>query len=100
MIDRDLESPPSETRERTTSTPLLFAWGGGGVVLFGERAGDRWIVARGWRDGDRLVDVRRWSFAEARLFSRQFRRLVLDATGDRGAANDAGEAAAVWSAMP
>lgn len=98
MVDRRLTQRPPDGGSRTLTTPLLFAWRGGEIVLLGERSGGRWVVARGWRDRDRLCDVRRWSFGDARSFARQVRRLAMEATGDRGASRVAGEAAAVWSA--
>ena len=80
------------------ATDELFAWSGRGIVLLGELSGGRWIVARGWCEGDRLTDVRRWSFGESCLFTRQFRRLTFDATGDAGVARLVGEAASGWVA--
>jgi hypothetical protein len=76
--------------------PDLFAWSGGGIVLLGERAADRWVVARGWRHGDRLSDVRRWSFADPRAFAGQVRRLAREATGNPVAAAGAGTEAIAW----
>jgi len=81
----------------TLATPHLFAWRGGGIVLLGEREGERWVVARGWPQGDRFAHVRRWSFAEAGAFVRQIRRLAWEATGDASLARRAGAAAAAWS---
>ena len=78
-------------------TADLFVWSGGGIVLLGERAADRWVVARGWRRDDRLTDVRRWSFAEPRAFAGQVRRLAREATGDPAGATTAGGAALVWA---
>ena len=79
------------------ATGDLLAWAGGGVVLLGERAIDRWIVARAWREDDRLSDVRRWSFAEPRGFAGQFRRLCLEATNDPATARAIGVAALAWT---
>ena len=76
--------------------PDLFAWSGGGIVLLGERAADRWVVARGWRHGDRLSDVRRWFFADPRAFAGQVRRLAREATGNPAAAAEAGSEAIAW----
>lgn len=81
----------------TTASADLFAWSGGEIVLFAERCDDRWVVARGWRDRDRLGDVRRWSFADARRFVGQVRRLAHEATGDLTAARAAAAAAQAWA---
>ena len=78
-------------------TADLFAWSGDGIVLLGERAADRWVVARGWRRDDRLTDVRRWSFAEPRAFAGQVRRLVREVTGDAASAAGAGASALAWA---
>lgn len=75
---------------------LLFAWRGAGIVLFAERYGSNWVLARGWRAGDRLTDVRRWVFTDAKRFVGQVRRLVLDATSSSLNAIDAADAAAGW----
>jgi hypothetical protein len=75
----------------------LFAWRGSGIVLFGERNDDRWILARGWLNADRLEDVRRWSFAQPVAFSGQVRRLVKEATGDVNHARDEGHRALAWA---
>lgn len=74
----------------------LFAWRGAGIVLFGERDGINWVLARGWRSGDRLTDIRRWVFAESDRFVGQVRRLVFDATTNSPLAVDAANAAAGW----
>jgi hypothetical protein len=76
----------------------LFAWSGGGIVLFAERLGERWVLARGWREADRLAHVRRWSFAEPRALAGQVRRLADEATGDRALAVRVAAAAAAWTA--
>ncbi|HET7094196.1 MAG TPA: hypothetical protein VFI22_11970, partial [Thermomicrobiales bacterium] len=67
--DRRTNLPPfiREICRETQPAPVLFGWSGAGIVLFGERADDRWIVARAWRRGDALTDVRRWSFAAPAL---------------------------------
>jgi hypothetical protein len=90
--------PPfvSEPRHEEHDVAELFGWTGGGIVLFGERDGERWIVARAWRKGDALTDVRRWSFAAPALFVRQVRRLVLEATNDATAAKAVGSDAERW----
>ena len=80
-------------------TSDLFTWSGGGIVLLAERAGERWVVARGWRRDDRLTDVRRWSFAESSALAGQVRRLAQEATGEASAARDAGAAALAWAAV-
>jgi hypothetical protein len=91
--------PPfiSEPRHEDRQFAALFGWTGGGIVLFGERDGERWIVARAWRKGDALTDVRRWSFAAPAMFVRQVRRLVLEATDDATAARTAGSDAERWA---
>lgn len=83
--------------QRLAAAPDLFAWGGGGIVLLGERVDARWVLARGWREGDRLDDVRRWSFADRRAFAGQVRRLVRDATGDTACAVATASAALAWA---
>jgi hypothetical protein len=75
----------------------LFTWRGSGIVLFGERNDDRWILARGWLNADRLEDVRRWSFAQPVAFSGQVRRLVKEATGDASHARDESHRALSWA---
>ena len=60
----------------------MFMWRGAGIVLFGAREGDRFVLARGWLRDDRLTDVRRWSFQDRRRFSVQVRRLVGEAGCD------------------
>jgi hypothetical protein len=84
-------------RDGAQAAVALFGWSGAGIVLFGERDGDRWVVARAWRQGDALTDVRRWSFAAPVLFVRQVRRLVFEATDDAAAARTAGAAAQRWT---
>jgi hypothetical protein len=80
-----------------TSAPLLFMWRGAGIVLIGEREGDRWVLARGWLHGDRLEYVRRWSFAQPIPFSGQVRRLVMEACADSALARDEGMRALSWA---
>lgn len=75
----------------------LFMWRGAGIVLFGEREADRWVLARGWLCGDRLEHVRRWSFAQPIPFSGQVRRLVMEACGDFTHARDEGLRALNWA---
>ena len=66
----------------TSPTADLFRWRGNGIVLIGTRENDRWILARAWLEDDRLQHVRRWSFAQPILYSRQVRRLIMEATGN------------------
>lgn len=89
---------PAHSPQRAAAADL-FTWGGGGVVLLGERVDGRWVLARGWRQGDRLSDVRRWSFADRRAFAGQVRRLVRDATGDAAAGRRAAADASAWTAI-
>jgi hypothetical protein len=81
----------------TTPAVPLFMWRGSGIVLIGEREGDRWVLARGWLQGDRLEYVRRWSFAQPLGFSGQVRRLVMEACGDFVQARDQGSRALEWT---
>ncbi len=78
----------------------LFMWRGGGILLLGERSGDRWVLARGWLAGDRLEYVRRWSFADPVSFSGQVRRLVMEACGESSQAREEGLRAHAWSESP
>ena len=66
-------------------------------VLLAERAGDHWVIARGWRTGDALRDVRCWTFASPRTFAGQVRRLIADATGDHRHAAEMSAAALTWA---
>jgi hypothetical protein len=75
----------------------LFGWRGGGVVLLGDYADDRWTIARGWLGADGLTDVRRWTFAAPSAFAGQVRRLVLEATDDAALARARGAEALVWA---
>jgi hypothetical protein len=88
----------SPAHDWLTTTAALFAWSGGDVVLFGERAGDRWVLARGWRGPDRLTDVRRWSFEAPERFVVQVRRLVREAVDDVAVAAAAATTADDWVA--
>ena len=101
-MDTSLPDRPADALSHTHGAPHaaadLFAWSGGGIVLLAERAGERWVVARGWRRDDRLTDVRRWSFAEARALAGQVRRLAREANGDASDARVAGTAALAWAA--
>lgn len=96
MIDPRPRHPSGET-DLPATTPSLFAWSGGGIVLLGERSEGRWVVARGWLQGDRLTDVRRWSFAAPGPFAGQIRRLVAEATGDAVASAAARAGALAWA---
>lgn len=89
---------PASRLDEAQSTPtMLFGWRGGGVVLLGDFADDRWIVMRGWLKADALTDVRRWTFAAPSAFSGQVRRLVLEATGDAAMARARGAEAHAWA---
>ena len=96
MIDPFPRPATGETAVPLTS-PTLFAWSGGGIVLLGERSEGRWVVARGWLEGDQLRHVRRWSFAAPGPFAGQVRRLVAEATGDLLGAGAAGVEALAWA---
>jgi hypothetical protein len=88
-------SDPTRTGGQATGT--LFAWRGDEVVLFAERNGDDWILARGWTFGDRLVDVRRWTFRTPESLAGQVRRLAREATGNQTIAAAAATAALEWA---
>ena len=85
------------TRTGGETTGTLFAWRGDEIVLFGERNGDAWILARGWVFGDRLVDVRRWTFGTPASLAGQVRRLAREATGNQTIAAAAAAAALDWA---
>lgn len=88
-------------RERSqttlTVTDELLAWRGGAVVLLGERADARWVLARAWPEGDRLTDVRRWRFDSRDRFVAQVYRLVREATSREDDAVHARAAALRWT---
>ena len=86
------------TRTDGEATGTIFAWRGDEVVLFAERSGDAWVLARGWSFGDRLTDVRRWSFGTAAGLAGQVRRLAREATGNQTIAAEAAAAALAWAA--
>ena len=88
---------PMAPSQSDSATATLFMWRGAGIVLFGERADGRWVLARAWPRGDRLEHVRRWSFSQPIPFSGQVRRLVMDATSDFRLARDEGLRALAWS---
>jgi hypothetical protein len=81
----------------TSSTASLFTWRGNGIVLIGTRENDRWILARAWLEDDRLQHVRRWSFAQPIPYSRQVRRLIMEATGNVVLARDEALHALAWA---
>lgn len=89
--------PRTAPKPRLMASDDLFAWRGGDVILFGERTGDGWIVARGWPQADCLTDVRRWTFPEPGAFVGQIRRLAREATGQAAHADAAASAAAAWA---
>ncbi|MCA9878876.1 MAG: hypothetical protein KC442_13885 [Thermomicrobiales bacterium] len=76
----------------------LYMWRGHGIVLIGEHADGRWVLARGWMVQDTLEHVRRWSFAVPGPFAGQVRRLVAEATGNVDAARSEGTRALAWTA--
>ena len=91
-----------ETRIRPNAPVIrsstdLFAWKGAGIVLLCERAGDNWVVARGWTVEDALSDVRRWTFPTYNRFVIQIGRLVREATGEETDAIEAQLAARDWA---
>jgi hypothetical protein len=79
------------------SSANLFAWKGSGIVLLCERAGENWVVARGWTGEDELTDVRRWTFPTYNRFVIQIGRLVREATGEETDAIEAQLAARNWA---
>jgi hypothetical protein len=95
-------TPMCDTRIRH-NTPVirssdhLFAWRGAGIVLLCERAGENWVVARGWTHDDELTDVRRWTFPTQHRFAIQVSRLVREATGEESDAAEAQLAAREWA---
>ena len=85
-------SPPP-----VTAAAGLFTWQGAGIVLIGTHEDERWVLARGWLQADRMAHVRRWSFSQPTLFSRQVRRLVVEAHGDAGDAREEALRALTWA---
>jgi hypothetical protein len=75
----------------------LFAWKGSGIALLCERAGENWVVARGWTFEDSLTDVRRWTFPTYNRFVIQIGRLVREATGEETDATEAQLAVRDWA---
>ena len=78
-------------------TASLFRWRGNGIVLIGTREDDRWVLARAWLEDDRLQHVRRWSFTQPIPYSRQVRRLIMEATGNVVLARDEAVHALAWA---
>jgi len=88
---------PMALHPATHPTASLFRWRGNGIVLIGVREESRWILARAWLEGDRLQHVRRWSFAQPISYSRQVRRLIVEATGNVVLARDEALRALDWA---
>lgn len=88
---------PIAVHPTSSPTASLFAWRGNGIVLIGTRENDRWILARAWLEDDRLQHVRRWSFAQPIPYSRQVRRLIMEATGNIAHARDEALRALAWA---
>jgi hypothetical protein len=78
-------------------TASLFRWRGNGIVLIGTREDDRWVLARAWLEDDRLQNVRRWSFTQPIPYSRQVRRLIMEASGNVVLARDEAVHALAWA---
>ena len=81
----------------TSPIAALFTWRGSGIVLIGPREDDRWVLARAWLEDDRLQHVRRWSFTQPISYSRQVRRLIMEATGNVVLARDEALHALAWA---
>jgi hypothetical protein len=88
---------PVALHPATSPTASLFRWRGNGIVLIGTREDGRWILARAWLEDDRLQHVRRWSFTQPIPYSRQVRRLTMEATGDAALAHDEAHRALAWA---
>ena len=88
---------PIALNPATSPTAGLFTWRGNGIVLIGTRENDRWILARAWLEDDRLQHVRRWSFSQPISYSRQVRRLIVEATGNVTHARDEALRALDWA---
>lgn len=95
MDHRDVRRSKSEV----VVSPILFAWRGGQIVLFGDRTDQGWHLARGWFAPDQLTDVRRWTFASPERFVAQVHRLAGEAVSDARQADAAARAAAAWIAV-
>jgi hypothetical protein len=88
---------PIALQPPATPTASLFRWRGNGIVLIGTREDDRWVLARAWLEDDRLQHVRRWSFTQPISYSRQVRRLIMEATGNVVLARDEAVHALAWA---
>ena len=88
---------PIALRPATSPTASLFRWRGNGIVLIGTHEDGRWILARAWLEDDRLQHVRRWSFTQPIPYSRQVRRLIMEATGNVMLARDEALHALAWA---
>ena len=88
---------PIALQPPATPTASLFRWRGNGIVLIGTREDDRWVLARAWLEDDRLQHVRRWSFTRPISYSRQVRRLIMEATGNVVLARDEALHALAWA---
>jgi hypothetical protein len=88
---------PIALQPPATPTASLFRWRGNGIVLIGTREDDRWVLARAWLEDDRLQHVRRWSFTQPISYSRQVRRLIMEATGNVVLARDEALHALAWA---
>jgi hypothetical protein len=88
---------PIALQPPATPTASLFRWRGNGIVLIGTREDDRWVLARAWLEDDRLQHVRRWSFTQPIPYSRQVRRLIMEATGNVMLARDEALHALAWA---
>jgi hypothetical protein len=88
---------PIALHPRANQTASLFRWRGNGIVLIGTREDDRWVLARAWLEDDRLQHVRRWSFTQPISYSRQVRRLIMEATGNVVLARDEALHALAWA---
>ena len=88
---------PMALHPATSPAASLFTWRGNGIVLIGTREDGRWVLARAWLEGDRLEHVRRWSFTQPITYSRQVRRLIMEATGNFVLARDEAHRALAWA---
>ena len=57
----------------------------------------RYADARAWLEDDRLQHVRRWPFTQPISYSRQVRRLIMEATGNVVLARDEAVHALAWA---
>jgi hypothetical protein len=88
---------PIALQPAATPTGSLFMWRGNGIVLIGAREEGRWVLSRAWLEDDRLQHVRRWSFKQPIPYSRQVRRLIMEANGNLMLARDEGLRALAWA---